>query len=393
MDESYLHRSASNLFLKECVDGCRLLPKGTLSIQAVQDGIVLPFKQGGKKPYGLGGVLDEGGRFIGQSEDESFGGPYEFDEAELLESDDEVLFLGYTISHWGTFLVDFTRRLWGIFELPGSVKVAFCGVGFEKGTFGANEERCYEFLKHLGLDRASVIDVRNPTRFKRVYVPQLGWKRKEWIAPEYALTFRKARESLLASSRGKRDLPGKVYLSRTRFRPRKEHGEAVIERCFSSNGFEVIHPETLSLDEQMLIFSHADVIASLEGTVAHNILFAKPEAKQVIIRKQSEVNERQPLFNRVVGEDATYIDCFYEPFPCYPISHDDGPFLLLFNRNLKQFLRDNDMAYSPTAALGNVLSLARYLVTCLWIPINRTVGRRLANTRIAKSLSGFLGRA
>ena len=153
----------------------------------------------------------------------------------------------------------------------------------------------------------------------------------------------------------------KVYLSRTRFATYRESGETIIERFFQINGFNIIYPETLSFFQQILIYKDAEIIASIEGTIAHNILFSVNAKSQIIIKKQELENSRQPWFNEMKKVPVKVINCYYEPIPGLPYSWDEGPFLILFNGNIKRFARENGMILPKGIVKANIKAILHYL--------------------------------
>jgi Glycosyltransferase 61 len=69
--------------------------------------------------------------------------------------------------------------------------------------------------------------------------------------------------------------PAHVYLSRSRFGG--WHGianEAEVERALIDLGFAVVHPQELSLPDQLALYAGADCIVADYGSAAHNALFA-----------------------------------------------------------------------------------------------------------------------
>lgn len=384
METRYLYDNASTDKMIELNEKCILKSDGQFKLKIVEDSVILPYREGGTKPYGLGGVVDLNGNFIEESSDKSFGGFYHVNMDNIETSDEEVIFLGYTIAHWGTFLVDFTRRLY-YYNLSGrKLKIAYCGVGFERGTFGVLENNCYSFLSLLGIKRTDVLDIRTPIRFKRVYIPEVDFEFEKWIFPEYKIPFQNIRKSLIKNKNY--PVTEKVYFTRCRFPLRKESGEKYIEKFFEQNGFLVIAPETIDVIEQIKIMTGCKVVASLEGTIAHNILFALPGTQQVIIRKQSECNPRQTLFNKVTDTRVFYIDCYYEPFRSFPLSHDDGPFLILFNKKMRIYANDHHMKYDIRYIFYNFYAIIVYLWRCFWIFFKTRVKGVLTKTNTGKMI-------
>ena len=69
---------------------------------------------------------------------------------------------------------------------------------------------------------------------------------------------------------------GRVYFSRRRQVMRVMVNEVQIERELRARGFRIIHPETLSVDEQIAIVRAADMIVAPTGAALGNALFARP---------------------------------------------------------------------------------------------------------------------
>ena len=63
---------------------------------------------------------------------------------------------------------------------------------------------------------------------------------------------------------------------------------------------------------------------------------------------------------------VSYIDCYYEPFKHFPINYDIGPFLILFNKNIRAFAKDNGYKYKKTFYIYNLVAAVRYFLLCIW---------------------------
>lgn len=341
-----------------------------LRVQVINNGILLPPKKDKSKSWGLGGVVDASGSFVEDSIYRFyFGGYYDFDKNNIMESEEEVIYLGHLIPHWGVFLVDFTRRLWYYYMSKNpNVKLAFFGVNMPSGGFAALEQVYHDFLKLADIDESALIDVKNITRFKTVYIPEMGYDEDKNLSyKEYLIPFKHIINNInqyqkidYSEVRDFKTYP-RIYLSRTRFATFREAGENIIERFFDLNGFKIIYPETLSFLEQILIFKDAVVMASIEGTIAHSILFSEHSQRQIIIRKQKLENSRQPWFNKLMNVPLSEIKCFCEPIPGMPYSWDEGPFLVLFNKELRKFAKENDMQIPSGILKANIKAILHYL--------------------------------
>lgn len=119
-----------------------------LDVKIIQNGILLPPKKDSSKDWGIGGVVDNNGHFVEDSIYRFyFGGGYSYDENEINESEEEVIYLGHLIPHWGVFLVDFTRRLWYYYKCQNrNVKLAFFGINMPSIGFDRMPQAFHDFL-------------------------------------------------------------------------------------------------------------------------------------------------------------------------------------------------------------------------------------------------------
>lgn len=75
-----------------------------------------------------------------------------------------------------------------------------------------------------------------------------------------------------------------VYLSRSKLvGKRGVENEPEIEQWFREQGFVVVHPEKLSLSEQIGLVRNADWVAGLDGSALHMSLFMKPGSRLIVL--------------------------------------------------------------------------------------------------------------
>ena len=72
-------------------------------------------------------------------------------------------------------------------------------------------------------------------------------------------------------------LPGldKIYVSRSRVKGRKLLHESECEELFARRGFRSIHPQELSMADQIRLFAEARYIAAPVGSAIHNVVFSR----------------------------------------------------------------------------------------------------------------------
>lgn len=312
--------------------------------------------------WGLGGVCDEKGAFVPLSAYDggwaTHGGAYPFAEPEY--KDDDVVYFGPFFSHWGHFLVDLIGRMWYIAK-NGRMKVAYLGEQDPQGNF-------LEFFRLLGLEEADLVHVTEPTRFRRVIVPEYSCRSCVWYTNEYRLIFDAVLHSVEKSAGLNYDSYEKVYFSRLAFgeAKKKEVGEKQLADWLVANGYKTVSPEQLSLRQQVHIWNHATHIACLDGTIPLNVSFCKnKELRLLVIHKTHLEHKNLELALLMRPCEVVLLDAYCEPFKKYPVSIGAGPFLLCISKDVVMFSKMEDM-YMPFSDLVRHVHLAVNYCRLVW---------------------------
>lgn len=260
--------------------------------ETYRNAIITPIKWLEKKFHFHSGLFDQAGSIVKSSllwrnyGQISF--PFEIGDLPIETSDKQPIYCGPLYDHFGHFLLESLSRLW-ITELYPNRPLAW--------SYDQNKvEAAYsswqkEVLGLLGIS-AEAIFVNNPMRFSEVLLPQSGYRIRDYFHPEHAKFLAKAR---LRNS----DASQKIWLSRSEFN--NNQGTVTI-KIFESQleelGWKVLHPETLSISEQLDALSKACHIAGEEGSAFHLlILLSKTNNLKVDIfcrdprRSPLEINE------------------------------------------------------------------------------------------------------
>lgn len=289
-------------------------------------------------PWGVGGVLNSQGAFVEESAmeyPERFGGAYEYSTAETEKIDKTIIFMGPLKTHWGHFLIDFCTRLWFLCESQTEYDIAYCGFQHKEKEL---PKEYVEFFSLMDITKERLHDIRRPTAVEKVIIPEQSFVPGQYFYEEFLNIFNRVTQKV---NKQKYQIYDKVYFTRTKLYNKREIGEELIEKIFSNNGFKVLSPEKLTVSEQIAYVSNCKVFASLEGTVAHNIIFAQKETKQIILTKHKYVNLRQQWLEKILNINATYISVVQPIFINFPPDNFDTTFWLRVNDKFKQFGREN----------------------------------------------------
>lgn len=298
--------------------------------------------------FGLGGVVDESGQYVELScIPNSVQYPYSYENAEYR--DEKVVYCGYLINHWGHFLVDSITRLWYYTENDSSVdKYVFFIEDGSKREITGNYRKFFELLKIW--DKLEIIN--KPVTYREVIVPELGIVKMTSYVPKLLQVFDTIAENVVPDPGWK--TPSKIFFSRSQFAKgmQYEFGFDAIDNFFEKNGYQILYPEKVPLDEMIHYIRNADVVAALSGTLPHNILFAKQGQHLEVVERHVVSDDDQVSINQMREIQALNIDA---NIPIYPTDFA-GPYILGYTPELKYFA-ENHGYQAPDA---NYLSKAHY---------------------------------
>ena len=257
---------------------------------------------------------------------------YPFENAPFR--DEKVVYCGYLINHWGHFLIEAVTRLWYFMENDTTI---------DKYVFfieeNANREitgNYLEFLKLLKIwDKLEIINT--PTTYREVIVPELGIVCRESYTPKLLKVFDAVAENVVADPSW--ETPEKIFYSRSQFKKGIpfEFGFECIDNFYEKNGYTILYPEKVPLSRMIHYIRNAKVVASLSGSLPHNMLFANQGQKLEIVERLVINDDNQTDVNRLRELDVTYIDA---NMPVYSVNFV-GPVIMGYNENLQRFAEDN----------------------------------------------------
>ena len=290
--------------------------------------------------FGKGGVVDCQGQYVDLS---AIPGrvqhAYPFQAPDCRE--ETVVYCGYMVNHWGHFLIEGVTRLWYFLEQDASVDkyVFFLDEGEQRQIQGNYRE----FFQLLGIwDKLEFIN--RPTTFRRVIVPDRGIHMRQGYAPKLLGVFDRIAENVRPQPDW--DTPEKIYFSRSQFQKGQpfEFGFDALDNFFAKNGYTILYPEKVPLSRMIHYIRSCQVVATLSGTLPHNMLFARNGQKVEIIERLVINNDNQTDVNRMRDLDVVYVDA---NIPVYTIDFV-GPFIMGYTPELQRFAQDR--GYQPPDA-------------------------------------------
>lgn len=311
-------------------------PKKEVRFKILHDSTVLPLRKSGNGEmlFGLGGVLNSYGEYVESSGLKTrFGGAYPFIEPEKRA--ETVVFCGLFVKHWGHFLVEAVSRLWYFLEHDDGIS-KYVFVVEENATVNITGNYL-RFFQLLGIaDRLEFIN--KPVCFSTVIVPELGYARMTYYSDQFKKIFDTVCVNAIACNPTIKKTD-KIYFSRGHFQKAvgSEIGNDLLEHYFESNGFTILYPEELSLEEMICYIRNADICATPSGTLPHNFLFAQDNKKTIVVERTPLINEMQVDVDRIKDLDLTYIDGHW--LICPGLS-GGGPFCYGYTKEFRRFTKD-----------------------------------------------------
>ncbi|MGB3512048.1 MAG: tetratricopeptide repeat protein [Microcoleaceae cyanobacterium] len=180
-----------------------------------------------------------------------------------------------------------------------------------------------ESLKILGIPEEKILESdRHPhIQAKNLIVPSfpgdLGW------LPSWALEFHRRvflnriKESSNTETKPIKFYPERIYISRNNSRYRRVFNEEEVISKLSQLGFVCIHPESMTLTEQIAIFAHAKVIIAAHGSGLTNIMFCRPGTKVIELVSPNYIRHYYWVISQHLGLEHYYLKG--EDFTCYPV--------------------------------------------------------------------------
>lgn len=177
---------------------------------------------------------------------------------------DQAIYAGPLLPAYGHFLLESLARLWAAPSFPHHPIV---------WTVNSAQSCDHllpwmrESLDLLGINN-TVRLIREATLIEQLIVPSPGF--------EIQYRFGRHHSKFLARLDWRPIQDRKLWVSRSGIDPDIRQGQKMLEAALAADGWTIIHPETLSLTEQLQEFSSAARIAGEQGSALHSVIFLRP---------------------------------------------------------------------------------------------------------------------
>lgn len=184
-----------------------------------------------------------------------------------------VIYMGVQFRHFGHFLLEGLSRLWFAKEHP-DLPIAWSlnrRRGGETTDPPVYKSWQADILELVGI-RNRPIFVSQATTFDEVVVPEPGYRIQDFLHPTH--------RDLLAVVDHVPEPGRDTWLSRARLDPSKGANRSVglLEHRLADAGWQIIHPEEMTIAEQMSVLASSERVAGEQGSAFHPLLFLRNTA-------------------------------------------------------------------------------------------------------------------
>ncbi len=247
--------------------------------------------------YRRGGAL----QLVGQSQ------KCEFDHGRMKVNDEPHIYFGPAIPHYGHFLLTSLARAWFALMRPRTKLLWHSSHSAREHFVGSPYMGKITDALDIASDRITV--PTEPTVFTSVTVPGPAFVEEKLAYQAFLPPMHRAGDGLLKSAKlEKNDRP--VYLSKSRLPPgsvAKITNEDQIDRLLLENGVDVVHPETLSIEEQVRLFSERTNMLGFIGSAFHTHIMSRRPPRLTCVTLEANFNSNLAMLDRLNGAEATYL--------------------------------------------------------------------------------------
>lgn len=258
--------------------------------------------------------------------------------------DEEVIYIGtgYMFEHFGHFLIEGTSRLWPLlYPKYKNMKVA---ISLKNRKDIPSFVR--KMLNALGVLDSNIIIVNKNTQFAKVFIPHQSSIVDVNILPITKQVFDK-----IASELGNENIQTyeKIYLSRGAMNDGRTFGEAKIENMFAKNGYKIIYPEKLPLEQQITLAHCCKELAGTAGSALHLAFFMKPGGRVIQIKRNSNNSDNINIQNMIGVVSHLETVLIYGSIETHQTEHFTlAPQIIGVTPQMIRFFNDNGFEYDES---------------------------------------------
>lgn len=258
----------------------------------------------------------------------------------------KAIFLGAFRQHYGHFICQGLTRLWFLLNHK------YDDYDLVYIPQGVLPDFVFKYLDLFGIDKKQLTPITETTMYDEIIVPEISFALDRFWTKEFKDTINRIKKSI-SPVKNKR-----VYLSRLHFDDNLI-GEKYIEKIFELNGYKIIYPEEMSIEEQISVISGANDVVGVVGTALHNLMFMQDGAKCTILERNNIPNYNQIVINDMRSLNTDYV---YANNSSLPSLSGKGPYVLLITKYLQKYFDKKRIVYKEKNLKNNANLQQTYLL-------------------------------
>ena len=181
--------------------------------------------------------------------------PYKEEYNQNTSHINKAVYMGCLVNIWGHCITDGIKRLWFLFSdyLKNIQKVSFVYTTVNDVPL---PENYLKILKYVIPKDIELVEIQQNTIVDELYIPEVSFYSttdgKKIYFNEFTDILNRLKNNYIKPQNY--ISYDKIYLSRTALKSHCEFGEKYIEQVFQKAGFQIIHPEQYSLEEQLDLY-------------------------------------------------------------------------------------------------------------------------------------------
>lgn len=186
--------------------------------------------------------------------------------------EDSYIFLGEVHNHYGHFLLSTLSRLWQIASLPKNLKIIINAGASERVKL----DHVQKLFRAFGVDTRRFWSPDHPVKIKSVILPSPCFEERNFVHAVFKKAFNAAGDKLVSGLRLSVPSSKPIYLSKSKLTAgvRKVLNEDIVERKLEAEGFSIVYPETLSIEEQAALWRLGQPVVAFNGSALHTSIFS-----------------------------------------------------------------------------------------------------------------------
>jgi len=216
------------------------------------------------------------------------------------------LYGGNLIGHYGHFLLSSLSRYWlGLFEDLSSFKIICHGAGTPHSWMSNAYMR--EIFEAVGLSTNNFIVFKRPTIVNEILVPRPAAEEHNYTHTAFA-DWGAAVGQALTRNFDLHQVDRPVWLAKTHLDTGVQglDNEAELVEILEKEGVDIVHPQDLSLVEQVFLFKTRPLIMGTSSSAFHTKILGAT-AKLVCLNLWPQINSNYALIDSVSSDEITFL--------------------------------------------------------------------------------------